>query len=201
MTDNFEIIPAPEEPVPIDPPAKWLRYLFYIHIANIAMTPLTLIFLDNPITPWIGYVMSAGFALCLFRLAPACHRYRTAAILTAVHIGLTILSLLGLTNLLTMAASILSIIAAYQEFHGHAEAVEAKDPQLARKWCSLFVWQIVIGILSGFSSVAAVVILVLADMDPVRITALVAGAVLLVALIPGILYLVYLRRMITLLEE
>ena len=94
MTESFEIIPAPEEPVPIDPPVKWLRYLFYIHIANIAMTPVTLIFLDNPITPWIGYAMSAGIALCLFRLAPACHRYRTAAILTAVHIGLTILSML-----------------------------------------------------------------------------------------------------------
>lgn len=201
MTDNYEIIPAPEEIASVNPPAKWLRYLFYIHIANIALTPATLIFLDNPITPWIGYIMSAGIAVCLFFLAPACHRYRTAAILTAVHIGLTVLSPLGLTNLLTMAASILSIIAAYQEFHGHAEVVEAKDPRLARKWCSLFVWQIIIGLIAGFSSVAAVVIMVLADIAQDQIVAWTSGAVLLVGLIPGILYLLYLRETIKHFEE
>ena len=55
--------------------------------------------------------------------------------------------------------------------------------------------------ISGFSSAAAVVIMVLADMDPARITTLVTGAIVLVALIPGIAYLIYLRRMISMFEE
>lgn len=201
MTEPFEILPPSEEAEPIIPPAKWLRNLFYIHIASIVLSLPTLIFINNPVTPWLGHALSAGIALCLFYLAPANTRYRTAAILTAVYVGLSVLSQLMPNSLLTIGISILSIIAAYQEFHGHAEIIEEKDPKLSRRWKNLFVWQIVIGVIAGFSSVAAVVIMVLAEMDLDRITTLVAGAVILVSLIPGILYLVYLRRMIALVEE
>ena len=201
MTEPFEILPPSEEAAPIIPPAKWLRNLFYIHIASIVLSLPTLIFINNPVTPWLGHALSAGIALCLFYLAPANTRYRTAAILTAVYVGLSVLSQLMPNSLLTIGISILSIIAAYQEFHGHAEIIEEKDPKLSRRWKNLFVWQIVIGVIAGFSSVAAVVIMVLAEMDLDRITTLVAGAVILVSLIPGILYLVYLHRMIALVEE
>ena len=201
MTEPFEILPPSEEAAPIILPAKWLRNLFYIHIASIVLSLPTLIFINNPVTPWLGHALSAGIALCLFYLAPANTRYRTAAILTAVYVGLSVLSQLMPNSLLTIGISILSIIAAYQEFHGHAEIIEEKDPKLSRRWKNLFVWQIVIGVIAGFSSVAAVVIMVLAEMDLDRITTLVAGAVILVSLIPGILYLVYLRRMIALIEE
>ena len=201
MTEPFEILPPSEEAEPIIPPTKWLRNLFYIHIASIVLSLPTLIFINNPVTPWLGHALSAGIALCLFYLAPANTRYRTAAILTAVYVGLSVLSQLMPSSLLTIGISILSIIAAYQEFHGHAEIIEEKDPKLSRRWKNLFVWQIVIGVIAGFSSVAAVVIMVLAEMDLDRITTLVAGAVILVSLIPGIMYLVYLHRMIALVEE
>lgn len=200
MTDNYEILPVAAETEAVNPPAKWLWYLFYIHIASMLLSLPALIFLDNPITPWLGHLATAGVIVCLFHLAPANGRYRTAAVLTTVHLGLTILAALFLPNLLTMAASILSIIAGYQEFYGHAEMVEEKDSRLSQRWKSLFVWQILIGVISGFSSAAAVVIMVLADMDPARITAMVAGSVILVALIPGILYLLYLRKMIRMFE-
>ena len=98
------------------------------------------------------------------------------------------------------AASVLAIIAAYQELHAHGEAVEEKDPKLSRKWCALFLWQLLIGILAGFASTAATVILVLADMDEAQITQLIVTAIGLVSLIPSILYLVYLRRTIRLFE-
>lgn len=201
MTEPFEILPPSEEAAPIVPPAKWLRNLFYIHIASIVLSLPTLIFINNPVTPWLGNALSAGIALCLFYLAPANTRFRTAAILTVVSVGLSVLSQLMPNSLLTIGISILSIIAAYQEFHGHAEIIEEKDPKLSRRWKNLFVWQIVIGVIAGFSSVAAVVIMVLAEMDLDRITTWVAGAVILVSLIPGVLYLVYLRRMIALVEE
>ena len=201
MTDNYEIMSAPEGSPSVNPPVTWLRNLFYIHIASIALSLPTLIFINNPITPWIGHALSAGIALCLFYLAPANTRYRTAAILTAVYVGLSVLSQLMPNSLLTIAISILSIIAAYQEFHAHAEIVEEKNPKLSQRWKSLFVWQIVIGVIAGFSSVAAVVIMVLAEMDQEQIVALTAGAVILVSLIPGILYLVYLRRMIRIFQD
>ena len=201
MTDNYEIMPPQDEIIPVNPPIKWLRYLFYIHIASIVLSFPTLFFLENPITPWISHGLEAGIILCLFRLMPVCPRYRKAAILTAVYIGLSVISSLWVSSLLTIAISVLTIIASYQEYHGHAEIVARKDEKLAQRWKSLFVWQIVIGVISGFSSVAAVTIMVLADMDLARITTLVAGAILLVGLIPGILYLVYLRRMISLFDE
>ena len=114
----------------------------------------------------------------------------------AVALGMQIVSKLGLATLLTLAASVLTIIASYHELYGHAELVAQEDPRLAGKWRGLFLWQILIGMLSGFSSVAAVVIMLLADMDQSRIIWLVTGAIILVSLIPGILRLVYLRRTI-----
>lgn len=194
MTDNHEIIPVPAESEPVRPPVQWLRYLFYIHIAALAVSLTALISVDLAITPWLSRLMTAGTAVCLYCLSPACPRYRRAAILTAVSLGLQVISLLALPTLLALAASILSIIAAYQELYGHAELVEQKNPKLAGRWRGLFLWQIIIGVLSGLSSVTAVVVMVLANMDQNKIIQLVTGATVLVALIPGILHLVYLRR-------
>ena len=178
----------------------WLRSLFYIHIASHALSLVTVVWLNNPVTPWINHALSAGIVLCLLKLAPASSRYRTAAILTAAVLGCTLLSKLALGTLMNLAASVLAIIAAYQELHAHGEAVEEKDPKLSRKWCALFLWQLLIGILAGFASTAATVILVLADMDEAQITQLIVTAIGLVSLIPSILYLVYLRRTIRLFE-
>lgn len=196
MTDNYEIIAISEETESARLPLKWLQYLFYVHVAALALSLTALIPSSLAVTPWFSRLMTAGTAVCLYQLQPAGLRYRKAAILTVVALGLQVLSLLMLTSLLLLVGSILTIIAAYQELYAHADVVESLDSRLAGKWRSLFGWQIVIGILSGFSSVAAVVIMVLANTDPNRIIQLVTGAIVLVALIPGILYLVYLRRTI-----
>ena len=201
MTDQYEIIPTPEEKIPVLPPVMWLQRLFYIHIASLILSLITLIWLDNPVTPWIHYALSAGTALCLLKLAPACKRYRTAAILTAAVLGLTLVARVALSNLVTLILSILSIIAAYQEFHGHSETLAQRDPKLAGKWQGLFLWQLLIGLLAGFASAAATVIMVLANMEEGRIVSLVAGAVGLTSLIPGALYLIYLNRTIKLFQE
>jgi len=200
MTDQYEIMPPSEEAPTATLSPMWLRSLFYIHIASLALSLVTVVWLNNPVTPWINHALSAGIVLCLLKLAPASSRYRTAAILTAAVLGCTLLSKLALGTLMNLAASVLAIIAAYQELHAHGEAVEEKDPKLSRKWCALFLWQLLIGILAGFASTAATVILVLADMDEAQITQLIVTAIGLVSLIPSILYLVYLRRTIRLFE-
>ena len=196
MTEQFEILPPSEEAAPITPPVKWLRYLLYIHIASIVLSLITMVWLNNPVTPWLNHGLSIAIALCLLKLAPACKRYRTAAILTAAVLGFTLLSKLALGTLMALVASVLAIVAAYQELHAHGETVEEKDPALSRKWCSLF-----IGILTGFTSVAATVIMVLANMNEAQIIQLVTSTIGLVALIPGILYLIYLNKTIKLFEE
>lgn len=201
MTEQFEIIPPSEEAAPITPPVKWLRYLLYIHIASIVLSLVTMVWLNNPVTPWLNHGLSIAIALCLLKLAPACKRYRTAAILTAAVLGFTLLSKLALGTLMALVASVLAIVASYQELHAHGEAVEEKDPALSRKWCSLFLWQLLIGILTGFTSVAATVIMVLANLDEAQIIQLVTSTIGLVALIPGILYLIYLNKTIKLFEE
>ena len=201
MTDNHEIIPVPAETEPVRPPVKWLQYLFYVHIAALALSLTALISVDLVTTPWISNILTAGTALCVYSLAAASPRYRKAAVMTAVALVLQILSKVGLASLLTLTASILTIIASYQEFYGHSEVVGQYDPKLAGKWRSLFLWQILIGVLSGLSSVTAVVVMVLADMNQAEIIQLVTGAIVLVALIPGGLYLVYLRRMIRIFQS
>ena len=201
MTDNHEIIPVPPEAEPVRPPKKWLQYLFYVHIAALALSLTALLPVTLTVTTWISHILSVGTAVCVYGLAAANPRYRKAAIMTAVALGLQIVSKLGLASLLTLAASVLTIIASYQEFYGHSEVVVQDDPKLAGKWRSLFLWQIIIGVLSGFSSVAAVVVMVLADMDQAQIVQLVTGAIVLVSLIPGGLYLVYLRRMIRIFQN
>ena len=201
MTEEFEILPPSEEATAIIPPVKWLRYLLYIHIVSLVLSLVTMFWLNNPVTPWINHGLSAAIVLYLLKLAPACKRYRTAAILTAAVLGFTLLSKLALGTLMALIASVLAIIAAYQELHAHGETVAEKDPALSRKWCGLFLWQLLIGILGGFASVAATVIMVLANMDAAQITRLVTTAIGLLGLIPGILYLIYLRKTIRLFEE
>lgn len=196
MTDNHEIVPVPAEAEPVRPPVKWLQYLLYVHIAALALSTTALISVPLTVTTWLSHILTAGTAVCIYGLAAANPRYRKAAILTAAALVLQILSKLALTSLLTLIGSVLTIIASYQEFYGHSEVLEQTDPKLAGKWRSLFLWQILIGVLSGLSSVTAVVIMVLANMDQNQIIQLVTNAIVLVALIPGILYLVYLRRMV-----
>ena len=201
MTDQYEIIPTPEEKMSVLPPVIWLQRLFYIHIASLILSLITLIWLDNPVTPWFNYALSAGTALCLLRLSPAGKRYRTAAILTALILGLTLLSKVALSTLMTLAAFILAIIASYQEFYGHSETLFQRDPKLAGRWRRLFLWQLLIGILAGFASVAATVIMVLANMEEGQIIQLIVTAIGFSGLIPGVLYLIYLNNMIKLFKE
>ena len=201
MTDQFEIIPTTDGQAGTNPPTKWLWYLLYLHIGNLVLSCIPPIWPTNPVTPWIGSVLYAGMAVCLFRLTPACSRYRKAAIFTGISLVLTLLVKIPLLpNLLTMAASVLAIISSYQELYAHAQVVEPKDAALSRKWRNLFIWELVIGVISGFFSAAAVTIMVLADMELEQIVSLITGAMVLVALIPSILRILYLRKTIRLFE-
>lgn len=202
MNDNHEINPIPAEPEFQKPPVRWLRILFWIHIASIALSLISALPINTGFTTWISRAITAAVMLCLFQLAPACGRYRKAAVFTAVSLDLILIAtLLFSSPLLTLAASIFSILAAYQEYSGHSDTVAEADPKLSRNWHSLFNWQLIVGVLTSFVSMVAVIVLAALEMNAAAITALIAGALSLVSMILQIFYLMYLNRMIKIYSE
>lgn len=209
-SNGFEMVP--NEAVPHkELLQKWLRLLLYIQLAGIAVSALSLIPSFSSWFSWVSYLVTIGTFFVLFRLAPANGRYRTSAVLSCVSLFLTILnSLMGLASgalgigsllgsLFTLAASICTLVAAYQEYHGHADVIKPLDNKLSGKWHSLFTWQIIIGVVMGFgSSIAAVVsVLIGGALGVVSVIVVITG---LAGICVRIVYLMYLNRTCKLLQ-
>ena len=144
----------------------------------------------------------AGMVFAMFKLSPANDRYKKTGIQLAVVLVLTIATELFNTGaVLTLIAGILSIVAEYQEYHGHSELIEEKDHQLSRKWTSLFMWSIVVGLVLGFASTAAGVFAALAGVDTEKAAVMIAVALMIPEYIIDIFYILYLKKMIALFEE
>ena len=188
---------------------KWLKILFWVQIVSAAVGLLSNIPGLDPVGLWLGYGMEAALFVVLFQMSAVNRRYRKAAVLTIVSLACLLLNTLLIVNLpimnflgtlVTLAASLCAIIAGYQEYYGHAEMIEPLDRKLAGKWHSLFVWEIVLGLLGGFASM--VTTLVLAFTGGAEIAATVV--VLLInglSIVIRVIYLVLIGRMIGLLEK
>lgn len=199
MYDNHEPDFTPVDPQPAGLPVKWLQILLYVHIANIAVALISLLPVSDQWGVWLSRAVTLVITVSLFQLAPACKRYRTAAIFNAVSLGLILItSLLFSSSLLTLAASILSILATYQEYSAHSDMVAERDARLSRKWHSLFNWQFIVGILTSLVSMVAVVVLAVLEVNSTLITVLIIGALSLVSIVLQVIYLMYLRRMMAL---
>ena len=144
----------------------------------------------------------ALMVFAMFKLAPANDRYKKTGIQLAIVLILTIATeLLNTGAVLTLIAGILSIVAEYQEYHGHSELIEEKDHQLSGKWTSLFMWSIVVGLVLGFASTAAGVFAALAGVDTEKVAVMIAVALMIPEYIIDIFYILYLKKMIALFEE
>ena len=176
--------------------AYWLRMLIYAAIAALVNTLFgVLAFVPAALTKWIGCGTMAMKILTLLKLSPANDRYRKAYILYGAMLACTIAAeSLRLGTVLNSIASVLSLIAVYQEYYGHFELVTAKDPYLPGKWRGLFLWNIISAVVVGFASVTAVMIVALAGVDTTKITTLIVTVVMLPQYIVEILYIVYLKR-------
>ena len=183
--------------------AKWLRILIYIAIARIINTLVGIpAFIPTAFTAWISRILMAGMVFAMFKLSPSNDRYKKTGIQLAVVLVLTIATELFNTGaVLTLIAGILSIVAEYQEYHGHSELIEEKDHQLSRKWTSLFMWSIVVGLVLGFASTAAGVFAALAGVDTEKVAVMIAVALMIPEYIIDIFYILYLKKMISLFEE
>lgn len=182
---------------------KWLRMLMYIAIATLANTAISFLpVVPAVLTSWIARAIMVAMIVCMFRLAPVNARYQKAGIMRLVILACTLITaFVSGTSLLNVAASILSIIAAYQEYSAHSELIADKDAKMSGKWHSLFNWSIATGLLVGFGSAVAVLILSLMEMDVVGVTALVVGILSVPQMILDLVYAMYIKKTISALEN
>lgn len=147
--------------------SKWLRILTGIAVVSLVNSAVGYIpFIHGDITTWISRGIMLAMVLCLFRLAPVNARYKKAGIFRAGMLACALItSFLFGSMLLTIAASVFSFLAVYQEFQAHAELVFGADPKLSRNWRSLFYWEIAVAILLSFGSTAAAAILVMSGLQ------------------------------------
>jgi len=97
--------------------------------------------------------------------------------------------------------SICSIVASYQELNAHSEITAPKNAKLSKRWHSLFFYQMVVGMISGFISSAGVVIAVLAEMNPDTIVSFALAVIALVGVILGLFHVMYLNQTLRLYNE
>lgn len=176
---------------------KWLRFLLYIQLAGIVLAICNLIPGINRLTTWLSYLLNAGMVCALLMLSPACIRYRKSAICRVINLSSLILAViiknLGLLGaIITLAGSVCGIIASYQEYHGHGEMVSQADQKLERQWGSLFIWQMIVGVLLGVGTTAGVVVSTISG-GAVSVDAVVA-VVALPSIALQVVYLIYLNR-------
>lgn len=193
MDEFYDIVPTPDDRDNHKPLlAQWLDTLLKIQITSVALSVLALIPWVNEVARWIPPLLSAGVVLVLFRLAPASGRYRKAALFRCITLAGTVLALFDISAL-SLVTSVCSIIASYQEYNAHSEVTHAA-PVLSGKWHSLFYWQLVAGILSGFGAVAGTVIAVLVGVGTTAIASGVVVVITAVSIVLQIVYVIYLKK-------
>lgn len=182
--------------------AKWIQLLIYIAIAGLINVLIGIpAFVPAIVTTCVSRILLAVMVFTMFKLAPANERYKKAAIQRAIVLALSVVTdILHSGAVLTLIAGTLSIIADYQEYHGHSELVEEKDHQLSGKWTSLFIWSIIVGLILGFTSTAAGILAVMADMDTAKATILIAALLAIPQYVIEIIYILYLKKMVAIFE-
>ena len=182
---------------------KWLRVLMYIAITSLVNSIANYIpFVSADVTTWISRGIMVAMILCMFQLSSVNRRYKTAAILRTIWLGtLLVGTLLRTPATLILGTSILSVIAVYQEYHGHSEVIEVMDAELSRKWNSLFIWSFIAPLLLSIGSSVAMITATFMHLDVARITAITTGIMRIPQYVIDVIYLLYLKKMIGILTE
>lgn len=185
---------------------KYLRLLFYIQIAYMAITCINAVTRWDNVTAWVNKGITAIGIWCLFQLQVVNPRYRTAAITRAGALICGLLTLpvnrsgLGLSSILLLVGSACTWVTDYQEYHGHSEIAAQWDEKLAKKWKDLFVWEVVVALVTSVVSVFGTVILMAADMLTDTISTVIIILSTVIGLVLEGLYLLYMKRTLALIE-
>lgn len=131
---------------------NWLGILFWLVIismvARLILNDSMLLAVPELKIP--AALIDAGFgvfyAVILLRLSAASGHYRTAGFgmvfYTALNLLLAVLGESVLSVVLTFVAIIPSFILEFQEYMGHSDATEELDSDMARKWRTLWYWNL-----------------------------------------------------------
>ncbi len=179
---------------------KWLWILFWLIIPS---TIASLMANDTaaeffPVLYMPGQILkaivSAGYGLILLKLSPEEDRYRTAGLcgLVACVVSLGVAIITGTaeeptwTLVITLPASIVTLVGEYNEYTAHAAVLTGVDNALSEKWEKLWKWHI--GLLGAMLGSLLLLIIV-----PFLGVLLILGAAIGV-IVASILKLVYLYQ-------
>ena len=180
--------------------AKWLRGMFYISIVSLVKSAMGFLPISFGGTgDWISRGIMLVMVVCLLKLTPLNARYRKAGIFRAGMLACALFTaLLFGSLLLTLAASVFSILSVYQEYRAHEEVTAEMNPALSRSWGKLFYWQIAAAILLSLASTVTAVVLSLSQRvgEVGGISALVITLFNIPQLVFSVFYLVNLKKTI-----
>ena len=181
--------------------AKRLRILFYLAFVGLVIPLAALVPQLTVALQWISLAVSVAIAAVLFSLAGAGKRYRSAGLLAGIAAVCSLLSMFVVGAVLSSAAGICDLIATYNAYEGHADQIRDQDPKQAKRWSSLFIWQICLGFLMGLLAVTVAFMGV--GMNMAESTVLLISQLISMGISLGlqIVYIIYLNRTCRLLES
>ena len=200
MEENREIrvIPAVEEHRELLD--QWLKILLIVQTTGFLLTALAVIPAMGTLSGWLSRAVSVCAIVAMMQLAPADERYRKAGIFMLVTLIAGIVNQIFPISILTLAVSICSLVATYQQYYAHAELVEEVNGKFAKKWRSLFVWQLVVGFAGGLITAAGVIVGVAAGMAEGTIATLTLVVTTLISAAIELVYLLYLKKTLNLVQ-
>lgn len=203
--------------------AKWLLGLLYLGIAHLALSVIGDIMRNDLLASWIQLALNAGIVVCLFALRPAQRNYRFAATFRGIAFllsaaGLLIGSILvrllastgkldqlqelnNYTSLLAIFQMAASLLAVWFENLSHGSLVEEAAPALAKKWRTLFFWQLAASVFYSIGTAVAAPLVMFFQWDITTTYALILSLLQLPGKALKILYILYLYRTIRLVRE
>ena len=152
---------------------KWMKILFILQTVSIVFSlssMLSVTFVLSTIAQVASVGFTAGLMYVLYRLSAANGYYRKAftALIFQLIGSVAIFLLTGfaantplalLTSLVSLVVSVSTLVATYHQYQGHRWVTwSAGDTKLAGRWNSLFIWQIVIGLVVGLITTAVTMI-------------------------------------------
>ena len=142
--------------------AKWLMTMFWANIAHIIINFIKIesSVVYTTIQNILIAICSLVICLSLFKMRGEDERYGRAALFQLIPLVINLIptlvmdsynTLVWLSVLVSLIAAVLTLLAAYNEFHAHSCIVGGLDCELGDRWQKLWVWQI-IGIAGTFVS-------------------------------------------------
>lgn len=184
---------------------KWLRILVYIAVVSLVNAVADYLpFLPAAVSTWVSRGIMAATVLCMFRLARANSRYRWAGIFRAAMLSCALItSFLFGSYVLSIAASLFSVLAVYLEYTAHAELVAEKDATLSRSWRNLFYWGLAAAILLSVGSTVTAAVLMSGEIQAgvSRISGIVTFLLKIPRFAVDVVHLLYLRKTISCLAD